>query len=344
MRRPSGNRPTGRQRVNRREVLLATRQQCDGCSVSHQRDDCAAINLARLESSRCSRVIDVFGGFALPQTFRHGSDPPLCQVDPLRSCAEGSFQPWAQSDGKWVIRFGIVVHDHAAGRQLPRVRQQHAAVIGDGLADDYVQSLAEVRIEPVVLTRGGRFSRRRRSFSPGARRYVPLDEQLLLDRLLRDYRELMPSEFSVWQQHLSLLLTLLIRIVKDTIDHEQGGTRRYSWHRVEPGKTAAERTLADHLALIIGVSTGLSSWQIGASGVALLADLGSTPTDSAPCGTVGGRGCGGHGGRPWVSALCSRAWRRACLGDRSRARRKGWAHCEDSGPDSVHQHVTTVLP
>lgn len=95
------------------------------------------------------------------------------------------------------------------------------------------------------------------SLLPGARRYMPLDEQLLLDRFLREYRDLMPSEFSLWQQHLSLLLTLLIRIVKDTIDHEQGGTRRYSWHRVEPGKTAAESTLADHLALIIGVSTGL---------------------------------------------------------------------------------------
>jgi hypothetical protein len=46
------------------------------------------------------------------------------------------------------------------------------------------------------------------SLLPGAQRYVPLDEQLLLDRLLREYRDLMPSEFSLWQQHLSLLLTL----------------------------------------------------------------------------------------------------------------------------------------
>lgn len=95
------------------------------------------------------------------------------------------------------------------------------------------------------------------SLLPGGRRYTPLDEHLLIDRLLRGYRDLMPTEFAVWQQHLSLLLTLLVRIVKDTIDHGQGGDRRYPWHRVESGKTAAESTLADHLALAIKVATGL---------------------------------------------------------------------------------------
>lgn len=95
------------------------------------------------------------------------------------------------------------------------------------------------------------------SLLPGARPYTPLDEQLLLARLLQRQRELMPIEFPIWQQHLALLQTVVIRIVKDTIDHEQGGARRYPWHRVEAGKTAHESTLADHLALLIYVSTGL---------------------------------------------------------------------------------------
>ncbi|QPG70156.1 hypothetical protein [Mycolicibacterium mucogenicum] len=95
-----------------------------------------------------------------------------------------------------------------------------------------------------------------RGLGPGAGRYTPLDEELLLESQLRKYRELMPVEFARWQQHLCLLLTLLIRIVKDTLNREQGGTRRYPWHRVGEGKKAHESVLADHLAAIIGASTG----------------------------------------------------------------------------------------
>ena len=135
---------------------------------------------------------------------------------------------------------------------------------GNGLDSDFREALLELagedvynRIHAIAEDLGVPSLRHVTSLLPGARRYVPLDEQLLLDRLLRECRDLMAAEFSVWQQHLSLLLTLLIRIVKDTINHEQGGARRYSWHRVESGETAAESTLADHLALIIGISTGL---------------------------------------------------------------------------------------
>lgn len=130
----------------------------------------------------------------------------------------------------------------------PNFREALKEIVGQDLYDRIGALADRLGLPPILDVT---------SLLPGARRYVPLDEQLLLDRLLREYHDLMPSEFSVWQHHLSLLLTLLIRIVKDTIDHEQGGTRRYAWHRVEPGKTAAESTLADHLALIIKASTGL---------------------------------------------------------------------------------------
>lgn len=130
----------------------------------------------------------------------------------------------------------------------PDLREALTGIVGQDAFDHIVAVADKLGLPSIVDVT---------SLLPGARRCVPLDEQLLLDRLLRAYQNLMPGEFSLWQQHLSLLLTLLIRIVKDTIDHEQGGARRYSWHRLEAGKTAAESTLADHLALIIRISTGL---------------------------------------------------------------------------------------
>jgi hypothetical protein len=130
----------------------------------------------------------------------------------------------------------------------PDLREALTSVVGQDACDQIAASARRFSFPSLLDVN---------SFLPGALRYAPLDEQLLLERLLRRHRDLRPTEFAIWQQHLSLLLTLLIRIVKDTIDHEQGGSRRYAWHQIEPGKTAAESTLADHLAMVIKASTGL---------------------------------------------------------------------------------------
>ena len=80
-------------------------------------------------------------------------------------------------------------------------------------------------------------------------RPLTLAEQGLLRNLCGKLAAVLPEEFRVWSPHLNLLIATLIRVVRLTINQEQGGKRALPWHsQVALDKKPQEHLLADYLA------------------------------------------------------------------------------------------------
>lgn len=80
-------------------------------------------------------------------------------------------------------------------------------------------------------------------------RTMTLAEEWLLNDLCTKLEAVLPEEFRAWSPYLNRLIATLIRVVRLTINQEQGGKRSLPWHsQVALDKKPQEHLLADYLA------------------------------------------------------------------------------------------------
>lgn len=88
--------------------------------------------------------------------------------------------------------------------------------------------------------------------------YRALQENLVLTRLHKQLRVVLPEEHTQWVGPLDVVLTALARVTAIAIDHTQGGERRLPWHGdIDDGGKPPEHRLADYVAQSIQLLTGI---------------------------------------------------------------------------------------